>query len=205
MAQGPSACPRSKVGDGTVTLMTGCPPPGDTFATDVTVLQGQGELLDVFRAKGSDQTLAVDHVKIAGRTLIDEPQSVPGGPPDGRSAVRDVRLRIGARTTHGHAYLRTPPSCPADERWESRFTVFYDDGVTDVALATSPCSTAAHQPAIHLTVTPRPLTAGSRVRFGSRLGSPATRCRRRLLVRFAGGRARTEPRLYVALVPRLRH
>ena len=51
MAQGPSACPRSKVGDGTVTLMTGFPPPGDTFATDVTVLQGQGELLDVFRVR----------------------------------------------------------------------------------------------------------------------------------------------------------
>ena len=205
MAQGPSACPHSKVGDGTVTLMTGFPPPGDTFATDVTVLQGQGELLDVFRAKGSEQTLAVDHVKIAGRTLIDEPQSVPGGPPDGRSAVRDVRLRIGARTAHGHAYLRTPPSCPAGERWESRFTAFYDDGVTDVALATSPCSPAAHRPAIHLTVTPRRVTAGSRVRFVFRVSSHAIRCRRRVLVRFAGGRVRTNRSGYAALVRRLRH
>jgi len=205
MAQGPSACPRSKVGDGTVTLMTGFPPPGDTFATDVTVLQGQGELLDVFRAKGSDQTLAVDHVKIAGRTLIDEPQSVPGGPPDGRSAVRDVRLRIGARTARGRAYLRTPPSCPADARWESRFTVFYDDDVTDVALATSPCSRVAHRPAIHLAVTPRRVTAGARVRFVFRVRSDAIRCRRRVLVRFGGRSVRTNRRGYAALTRRLRH
>jgi hypothetical protein len=127
--------------------MTGFPSPESTFATDVTVLQGKGELLDMFRAKGSEQTLAVDHVKISGRTLIDQPQSVPGGPPDGRSAVRDVRLRIRARTAGGHAYLRTPPSCPSKKRWASRFTAFYDDGVTDVAFATTPCSRPSHRPA----------------------------------------------------------
>src|SRR5438067_8633842 len=81
MAQGPSACdPRSRVGGGSVTLTTGFPAPADVFAADVTILQGRGDLLDLFRAKGSDQTLAVDHVEIAGRTLIDQPQAVPGGP-----------------------------------------------------------------------------------------------------------------------------
>jgi hypothetical protein len=152
MAEGPSACdPRSRVGGGTVTLTTGFPPPADTLVADVAILQGKGELLDVFRARGSDQTLAVDHVKIAGRTLVDQPQAVPGGPPDGRSAVRDVKLHIDARTAFGgRVYLRTPPSCPGgDGLWRSRFTVSYDDGVKDVALATTPCSRPAPQPKPH--------------------------------------------------------
>lgn len=151
MAEGPSACdPRSRVGGGTVTLLTGFAPPADTLVADVVVLQGKGELLDVFRAKGSDQTLAVDHVKIVGRTLVDQPQAVPGGPPDGRSAVRDVKLHFGARTASGgRAYLRTPPSCPSGGRWLSTFTVSYDDGVKDVAIARTPCSRPPPKPPPH--------------------------------------------------------
>ena len=205
MAKGPSACPRSKVGDGTVSLMTGFPPPEDTFATDVTVLQGQGEWLDVFRAKGASQTLAVDHIKITGRTLVDEPQSVPGGPPDGRSAVRDVRIRIGARTARGRAYLRTPPRCPSERRWESRFTVFYDDGVTDVARATSPCSPRARRPAMKLTVSPHRVTAGARVRVRFHVRSAIMRCRRGVVIRLAGERVLTNRRGNAALIHRFRH
>jgi len=141
MAQGPAACPQSQVGDGTVTLMTGFPPPADLVLADVTILQGEGELLDVFRSAASSQTLAVDHVKIVGHTLIDKPQAIPGGPPDGRSAPRDVRLRINARTARdGRAYLTTPPTCPTTRHWLAHFTVFYDDGVTDHAVSTAPCS-----------------------------------------------------------------
>lgn len=205
MAQGPAACPHSKVGDGAVTLATGFPPPGDVVHADVTILQGQGELLDVFRAKGSAQTVAVDHVKIAGSTLVDEPQSVPGGPPDGRSAVRDVKLQIGARTAGGRAYLRTPPSCPRDGDWQSRFTVSYDDGVNDVALATSPCSHTARRPAMHLVVTPRRAEAGDRVHFSFHVRSHAARCRRGVLIHFAGERVRTNRRGRAHLVHRLRH
>jgi hypothetical protein len=209
MAQGPSACPQeSKVGDGTVTLLTGFGPPTDPFATDVTVFQGRGELLDVFSAHGSSQTLAVDHVKIEGRTLIDEPQSVPGGPPDGRSAPRDVNLRIGARTAgDGRAYLTTPPSCPRGGRWESRFSVSYDDGVNDLALATTPCSATAQtraRPSIRVAVAPRRVRAGKRVRFRFRVRSSAPGCQRGALVRFAGRRARTNRRGRAALVVRLR-
>lgn len=148
MAQGASACDsQSRVGSGVVTLMTGLPGGASVLTADVTIMQGQGEWLDLFRARGSDQTLAVDHVKIAGDTLIDRPQAVPGGAPDGRSAVRDVNLHVNGRTAYGRrAYLTTPPSCPAARVWRASFTVSYDDGVTDVARSRTPCSPAPSPP-----------------------------------------------------------
>lgn len=202
MAKGPSACPSaSMVGAGTATLTSGFGAPIDPIRADVAIIQGQGVLLDVFSAHGTSKTLVVDHVGIDGSTLIDRPQSTPGGPPDGRSAVRDVKLRIDARTARGgRAYIRTPPSCPV-AGWGSSFVVSYDDGVTDTATASAPCSRSA--PTIRLSVSPRRLHAGTRARFRFRVHSRSAACRRRVLIRFAGRHVRTNRRGNATLVRRL--
>lgn len=189
MAEGPSACPSaSRVGGGTVTLISGFGPPVDPIAADVAIFQGQGDLLDVFSKHGSSQVLAVDHVKIQGSTLIDQPQSVPGGPPDGRSAVRDVNLQVAARSASGRAYITTPPSCPA-AGWESSFIVSYDDGVIDTALSTAPCvASVVSTGAIHVSLAPRRIRAGKNARLRVTLSSNDPTCIDRATVRLLGHR-----------------
>jgi hypothetical protein len=208
MALGASACPAdSKVGAGAVTLLTGFGAPTDPFATDVSVFQGPSELIDVFTAKGSDRPLAVDRVQMSGATLTDHPQAVPGGPPDGRSAVRDVNLTIQPRNLRAGAthrdYLRTPASCPPSGAWQARITVDYDDGVSDNATSSTPCTSAGTpgpngapppRPRMRLAVRPSLTRAGQRTRFRFHLtlGGRNAACASAATIRFAGRRVRTD-------------
>lgn len=213
LARGASACPpESQVGGGTVRLMTGFGPPADPFTSDVTVLQGPSQLIDLFTAQGSGRPLAVDRVMMSGSTLTDEPQSVPGGPPDGRSAVRTVKLAIAPRSQgsggQGRSYVTTPAECPASGFWESRATVFYDDGVTDTAVSTIPCSPSATTQAaaapMRLAVFPRTARARTHVRFRFQVRSSSPACRRGAIVAFAARRAKTNARGRATLDRRLR-
>jgi hypothetical protein len=225
MLVGAAACPAgSNVGGGGVTVVTGFGPPIDPSATDVTTFQGPpDQLIDLITFPGTGRPLAVDRIQINGRTLTDEPAPVPGGPPDWRTAVRKVDLSLQPRSAGNgasrRAYITTPAGCPASGAWVFGIAVYYDDGITDTAVATAPCSrTAATAPApvpprppsgrrrspIRLAVSPQSTAAGTRVPFRFHLTSRAPACRRGVVIRFAGRRAHTNRRGYVTVLRQIR-
>ena len=213
MTQGAAACPAgSKVGGGVVTVVTGFGPPIDPSATDVTTFQGPpDQLIDLITLPGTGRPLAVDRIHLNGRTLSDEPAPVPGGPPDGRAAVRKVDLALQPRSVADgatrRAYITTAADCPASGAWAFRITVFYDDGLTDTAVAMARCSTTtarAPGPSIRLAVSPRTSAAGTRARFRFHVTSTAPACIRGVVIRFARTRAHTNRHGYVTILRQVR-
>ncbi len=91
MASGPAACPAdSQVGQGTLTALTGFGPPTDPFLTDVTIFNtGQG-VVEIVRDHNTGATLTDDRIQIQGNVLTGNPPAIPGGPPDGQTAVRTI-------------------------------------------------------------------------------------------------------------------
>lgn len=191
--RGSGACPAAtKVGHGTLTAVTGFGPPLDPLLTEATIFQGVGEFIEVFTPPGSDRVLAIDHAKIGPGTLTLSPPPSPGGPPDGRSTPRDIDFVFPERSIGGRPLLRTPPSCTGPGGWVSRVTATYDGGETETATAATPCRTAAGAlvpppRVLRLTVAPRRVAVGRRVRFRLRVfGTPA--CVAGASVRFHGRR-----------------
>jgi hypothetical protein len=135
MADGPSACPeRSKVGEGTLTAITGFGPPVDPYPTDVTIFNtGQG-ILEILTDQRTGGTLADDRIQIKGNVMIGNPPSVPGGPPDGQTAVRKIDFTFPATTR----FVTTPPSCRHHE-WASNASFTFADGTTQHVSSTTPC------------------------------------------------------------------
>ncbi|MGI8511078.1 MAG: hypothetical protein ACR2NH_00430, partial [Solirubrobacteraceae bacterium] len=110
---GRGACPpASRVGAGSFTAMTGLAGV-DPVALDVTVFNGVDQLIELVSFKGTDTTAGSDRLMLAGRRLVAHPPSTPGGPPDGRTVVREANVTIPARrTADGRAYITTPLACP---------------------------------------------------------------------------------------------
>jgi len=191
--RGSGACPAAtKVGGGTLTAVTGFGPPVAPLLTEATIFQGVGEFIEVFTPPGSDRVLAIDHAKIGPGTLTLSPPPSPGGPPDGHSTPRDIDFVFPERSIDGRPLLRTPPGCAGPGGWVSRVTATYDGGETETATATTPCRTAGGAivppPArLRLTVAPRRVAVGRRVRFRLRVSGPPA-CVAAASVRFHGRR-----------------
>src|SRR5205085_3097359 len=95
--QGSSACPSaSRVGDGGATFATGMPAPGDTFALDFELFNAAEQIIFVARPHGQSQVVSVSRSQIDGATVTSDIAAVPGGPPDGRSSVRDIHFNLDA-------------------------------------------------------------------------------------------------------------
>jgi hypothetical protein len=138
MTQGAPACPAgSRVGGGEVDLDTGVPGPGRLIHNRVTQFNNAGELILLFEQDGGSR--AVSRAKIEGRTIIAQSPPLPGGPPDGFTAIRRVRLSLDAISVAGRGYVTTPDTCPADGRWTNRIAFAYRDGQAQTLEAASPC------------------------------------------------------------------
>jgi len=189
--RGRDACPAdSKVGTGAITVMTGVPPM-DPFPTDATLFRGPAQLIELISRQGGNETLAVERLMIEGTRLSADVAQVPGGPPDGETAARDVDWSVPP------GYLVTPPACPASGAWTSRGEFAFKDGAQASATSTTPCTAPSPAPAAaaarpaRLTVSPTRVRAGAPVRLTVTLAA-SPRCRRGALVRIAGRRARTD-------------
>ena len=138
-AQGRAACPAStRVGGGSLVAMTGFPGV-DPLAADIVAFNGVGELVEVVFFEGTDVVAGMDRLTIAPGRLIAHPPTTPGGPPDGRTAVREVRLRIPRRIgPGGRAYVTTPRRCLSG-RWRSRARYEFADGGETLVRDTTPC------------------------------------------------------------------
>lgn len=194
-ALGRDACPEaSRLGDGRLVATTGLP--ADPIEGEVTVFNGPEQLIELVTAPGTGRTAGFDRLTIEGDRLRARPPATPGGPPDGRTTVREIAFRLAPSPV-----LATPASCPADGRWRSVGTFGFASGTTLAVPASVPCAAPApagsprsSAPAaggrFGVRVTLRALHAGRRGRLRVRvLASP--QCRRGATVRLGGRRART--------------
>jgi hypothetical protein len=200
MARGRDACPSdSRVGGGSLTAMTGFGPPVDPYATDVTLFNSGDGIIELVTQKGTNQVLGIDRTKFTGpSTLTAHPPATPGGPPDGKTSVRELFFTYDAvRGPTGKRFITTPPDCPARGLWSSRLLFSTADGNSYRVGSTTTClrpKGASPRPRLRLSVTPRRVVAGRRVRFRVRVRSSDPSCARAATVRFAGRRLRTNRR-----------
>ena len=187
-AQGRGACPAaSRVGSGKLEAMTGFPGV-DPLTADVVAFNGDGQIIEVVFVEGTNTVAGMDRLTIEGRKLVAHPPATPGGPPDGRTAVREIRLSVPARSGRGGAYVTTPPACLAGG-WTTRAHYEFEGGGETTLFSRSPC----RRPRLRVVARPRRMRAGERraLQIVARSGRPA--CVRRALVKAAGRRARTGP------------
>jgi hypothetical protein len=186
---GRAACPPdSEVGRGTLTAMTGFGAPVDPVVTDVTLYNGGDQIVEVVTQQGGDAPLGFDRLFIEGSRLHAHPPVIPGGPPEGRTAVRQIDIRV---EPHGD-FVTTPPTCPASRLWTASGTVAFIDGVTETVATRAPCVRAAGTGgAMSVRVTPRRVRTGRTVRFRVVVSSSSSACRQGVTVRVGGRRAKT--------------
>ena len=154
--QGRDACPdETRVGEGAVTVMTGVPG-ADPQTLDIVAFNGKGELVEVVFFPDTNVVAGIDRVTIEERRLVAHPPTPPGGPPDGRTAIRELRLDVPRRIgPDGRAYVTTPPDCTGGH-WISEGRFEFDDGGKTVVESEIPCDPNANPvPAIDVTVKPK--------------------------------------------------
>ena len=188
-AQGRAACPdETHVGAGKLTAMTGTPG-ADPVNTDVEVYNGDGELVEVVFFEGTNTVAGMDRLTIEDGRLVAHPPATPGGPPDGRTAVREIRLELPARAGEGgRAYVTAPPECLTGT-WISRAHYEFEDGGKTTVTSESPCV----QPAIAAEVTPKRVRAGRRATFRISASSTDPGCIAAARVRLGSRSVRTRP------------
>jgi hypothetical protein len=146
MAIGPSACPAdSRVGSGTLSVMTGFGPPLDPYTGDATLFNTPGGVVEVVTQKGTDRAVGTDRLHIRGTRVTATPPVLPGGPPDGRIAVREINFTFDAPSGGRRPYVKTPRRCPRTRRWTSTGAFRFADGVRDAETAVTTCRRRARR------------------------------------------------------------
>ena len=141
IAQGAGACPAgSRVGGGRLVLDTGGAGPARLVRNDVVLLNNTNELIFLTRTTDDPKGLrTVVRAEVRGRKVIARVPPIPGGPPDGFTAIDRVKLNMKRITTRRGVYIRTPRVCPAKGSWTSRIRFTYRDGVSQVVRDRTRC------------------------------------------------------------------
>jgi hypothetical protein len=87
----------------------------------------------------------VAHGRREGRTTTVDIPETPGGPPDGRNALRRVRNIFPARSRGKRALVRTPSKCPSTGVWTFKGRLTYADGGVDRVVHRMPCRRKARR------------------------------------------------------------
>lgn len=189
-ARGTAACPRETLmAKGTLVARTGTVA-ADPFVGDVHFFHGPGHWIEMVTARGSPSVVGYDRFHIEGRRLHASPAPVPGGPPDGETAIREVVYTMEPRIAGGRSFFTTPPACPADGRWVTRGSFTFADGIPDPVEAVSRCTAFVAAP-VGVTVRPRHVRAGRRTALAVRLAPSGSACARGATVRLGTRRALT--------------
>lgn len=135
--QGRNACPpETEVGQGAVTVMMGLP--ADPQTLDIVAFNGDGELVEVVFFPGGVMA-GIDRVAIEDGRLVPHPPAPPGGPPDGRTAIRELKIEIPRRIgPTGDPYVTTPTRCRRGA-WTSRAQFGFADGGETFVASQTPC------------------------------------------------------------------
>jgi hypothetical protein len=194
-ARGRDACPaESKVGEGKLEAYTGAP--NDPVRTDLTLFNGPDQIVELVSFEGTNATAGIDRLTIEGNVLTGAPPFVPGGPPDGRTAVSRITWDVPARGS----YLVTPPTCDGVWRVVGEFG-FADGGETTVT-SEQPCERGAapvggdrggapEGAPLRVTASPRRVRRGRVTAVGVRVEGD-TACVRGAIVRVGRRAARTD-------------
>src|SRR4051812_8344055 len=106
--------------------MTGFPGAGED-AVDVDGWNDAGVL--VLRGGSHDYPIHfVTRARRKGQVSTVEVSRVPGGPPDGESALRRIHHVFAPRSLGRRAYMRTPRNCPRSRVWTFRARFTFADG-----------------------------------------------------------------------------
>jgi hypothetical protein len=189
-ASGPSACPPgSRVGSGTLTAVTGAGPPADPVAGDVTLFNGADEIIEVVTVPGTQTVAGMDRLSVKANVLTAHPPAIPGGPPDGRTAVKDIKVKID----HSN-YVTTPRECEVPG-WAYSASYEFANGAKQEVSHRHDCKPAESVPANAMGIRPSPtrLRSGRRTRVIFYVVSPSSTCRSGAKVRFAGRRKLASP------------
>jgi hypothetical protein len=136
MVLGNNACPAaSKLGSGTLSVISGFGPPFDPVVTDDTLYNDGSGFSEVADYHGTPITIGTDRITVQGDTLTGNPPTEPGGPPDGQSAVRQIDFNF----PQGTGWVTTPASCPASGQWASDAAFTFADGTTQYVAGSTPC------------------------------------------------------------------
>jgi hypothetical protein len=135
--QGRNACPpETEVGQGAVTVMMGLP--ADPQTLDIVAFNGDGEVIEVVFFPGG-VVAGIDRVAIEDGRLVPHPPAPPGGPPDGRTAIRELKLAIPRLIgPTGDPYVTTPPKCRRGT-WTSHARFGFADGGETAVASRTPC------------------------------------------------------------------
>jgi hypothetical protein len=144
MAEGAAACPDgSRVGSGEITLDTGFPGSLRRLEFNVTLFNNDSQLIFLLEPKSGPMSRSVSRATVQGRTIISEVPPIPGGPPDGFTAIKRVSVHTHGVTVGSGAdrrmYTRTPSFCPASG-WRNRTIFTYRDGEVEKVASPSPCT-----------------------------------------------------------------
>ena len=133
-ALGRDACPpETVVGGGFIDVYVGGP--DDPQRTDVVLFNGPSQIIEVLFFEGTDQTAAIERLRVEGSTISGEPVQVPpGAPPEQRFSASRIVWDVPARGD----YLVTPPSC--DGTWTTRGEFEFADGSSARATYTQECA-----------------------------------------------------------------
>lgn len=135
---GPSACPpETLVGQGHGnTSMTGFG--GETPFSANAFNSGDGRFRVLGQAEGFPLRF-IAQGKREGRTSTVEIPETPGGPPDGRNALRRVHNIFPPRSVGGRAAMRTPRTCPSTGVWTFKARLTFADGGVERNVYRMPC------------------------------------------------------------------
>ncbi|CAA9525737.1 MAG: hypothetical protein AVDCRST_MAG85-3220 [uncultured Solirubrobacteraceae bacterium] len=203
-ARGRDACPSaSRVGQGTLVATTGTP--SDPVKADVTVFNGPDQLIELVTFEGTNQTAGFDRLTVEGSTLRAHPPTTPGGPPDGKTTIREVRIALAQRGA-----LITSAPCPDDAVWRGLGSFSFEGHPDTTVAASQACRPVAPEPpgqqhveddlgpvvvprgpgpALRVRVLPRRVRSGRRTRVRVLVTG---RCARGATVRIALSKATTD-------------
>jgi hypothetical protein len=204
---GASACPPdSKLGSGSTIGVFSF---GLQFTTQVTLFNATNQIIVLVTVDELPVTEFRDDV--LGSEIIVNPALPPG------VSLKRLAIRIDPHATVAGAirrsYLRTPATCPESGRWTTDAVFTYDDGSSQSLTSGSACDlTAAQvrqpnghatQQAIRLSVKPRDVAAGQRIRFRFLATTLSGRVRRAVpatTIRFAGRSTQTNGSGHASIV-----
>lgn len=139
--EGGAACPAgSDLGPGQVSLLTGAGAPVDPLLLDNEWYHGPSQIFALFTPHGAPRPiLTVNRVKIEGTSFVAQPSLPPGVQPGSKTVPKQSDQEVREIVNNGHAFVTTPPACPASGEWVSHSSVTYDDGSVDTATSETPC------------------------------------------------------------------
>ena len=137
---GGSACPpESHIGSGDGgTFMTGFPGGGET-PMDLDMFDNGSGFVVVGNPTGMPIRMVARGTR-RGRVITVDAPRMPGGPPDGESALRNVHNVFAPRSLGSRAYIRTPAGCPPSGVWTFRARFTFADGAVEENVSRMPCA-----------------------------------------------------------------